>query len=164
MSSISLSPSRSWVGSALLVAGTAIGAGMLGLPVALAQANFSGACLAILLVWAFMFASGLLLAWAFCERPACQSLSALCKSVLPSWLQRLTSALFIFLYGLLLVAYAVGGPPLLGGLLSLSGPVALVACSLCIGAVLIWWLSGPLERLESSNRTLMGILLICFVL
>lgn len=95
--------------TALLVTGTAIGAGMLALPVATAQGGFWPACLIYFLCWVFSACTGLLLLEACMWLPKDTNLVSLSshllggKGKLASWL------LYLFLFYSLTIAYIAGG-------------------------------------------------------
>jgi tyrosine-specific transport protein len=129
--------------AALLIAGTAIGAGMLALPVLTAQAGFWPAMLLFALCAGLMACTGLLTIDA-CERvPGRPNLLSLAGATLGRSGRWITWIVYLGLFYSLLVAYqAAAGdifagmsqtPPLTGRLLLAAG--ALVAVNLGTGAV-----------------------------
>jgi tyrosine-specific transport protein len=98
----------------LMVAGTTVGAGMLGIPLLTAKAGFWPALSITICVWAFMVVTGLLLLEVTLKMPQGANLLSLSGRYLGSKGKWLAGALFLFLYYSLLVAYFAGGAPLLG--------------------------------------------------
>lgn len=97
----------------LMIAGTTIGAGMLGIPLATAQAGFFPAVVVTIAVWAFMAATGLLMAEVSLNMPEGSNILSISQKFLGRKGKYFAGALFIFLYYCLLVAYSAGGTPLL---------------------------------------------------
>lgn len=108
--------SRTLRGS-LLITGTSIGAGMLGIPMVTAGAGFGFAALLSVLVWAFMALTGLLLLEAALSLKDGANFISISRKYLGRWGSYVTAFLFIFLYFFLMIAYIAGGGPLLGGIL-----------------------------------------------
>lgn len=96
-----------------LVAGTAIGAGMLGIPLLTAKAGFLPACFITILVWGFMLCTGLLFLEATLWMPAGSNLLSLSQKFFGKQGRSFAGLLFVFLYYCLLVAYFAAGAPLL---------------------------------------------------
>ena len=100
-----------WEGAAL-VAGTAIGGGMLAIPLYTFQGGFAQACIASLIAWACLTATGL----AFCRVLSVSPDQLSFLSLVGRWLgqrwQPVTSLVFMGLIWLLLVAYCAGGAAL----------------------------------------------------
>ena len=101
--------------AALLIAGTSIGGGMLAIPLVTAKCGFLGALFITLFVWAFMTATGLLLLEATLNLPEGANFLSIAEHYLGKWGQRITGALFLFLYYFLMVAYVAAGGMLLHG-------------------------------------------------
>lgn len=97
----------------LLIAGTTIGAGMLGIPLVTSGAGFYPAVLITTLVWLFMVVSGLYLLEATISRPQGSSFLSLSEFYLGKKGRAITGFLFLFLYYFLMVAYFAAGAPLL---------------------------------------------------
>jgi tyrosine-specific transport protein len=105
----------------LMVFGTTVGAGMLGIPLMTAQGGFGAAFLATLLVWVFMAITGLLLLEVALRMPRGSNFITLSSELLGKKSKWITIFLYLFLYYALMVAYFSGGSPLLGmGLSSLG--------------------------------------------
>ncbi len=97
------------VSGSLLIAGTAIGAGMLGIPLITAECGFWPASIITFLVYVFMTITGLLLlrATLWIEGPV--SFLSLSKHFLGKGGEVATGIMFAFLYYCLMVAYFAGG-------------------------------------------------------
>ncbi len=120
--SLPLSSSFSWgrfFNGSLMVFGTTVGAGMLGIPLMTAQGGFGPALGATLLVWLFMMITGLLLLEVTFHMPKGANFITLSSQLLGRKGKWITIAFFLFLYYAFLVAYFSGGAPLLGECLSL---------------------------------------------
>lgn len=102
----------------LLIAGTTIGAGMLGIPVITSKCGFFPAFGITIIVWLFMLSTGLLFLeatlwmhhfWNWKET----NILSMTKKYLGSRFKILTGGTFIFLYYCLMIAYFAAGAPLL---------------------------------------------------
>ncbi len=97
------------VTGALLVAGTAIGAGMLALPVATAQGGFIPAVVLYVLCWLFMSITGLLLLEVCLFMPKDANLISMSYHLLGNKGKILSWVLYLFLFYSLNIAYVAGG-------------------------------------------------------
>ncbi len=97
-----------------LIAGTMIGAGMLGIPLVTAAAGFWPGCLITCLVWFFMFATGVIFLEVTCWLPDGHHVLSISSHFLGKWGKFVSGTMFIFLYYCLMIAYFVVGAPLLG--------------------------------------------------
>lgn len=93
----------------LLVAGTAIGAGMLALPVATAEGGFFPSLLMYLLCWFFMAATGLLMLEVSLWMPKDSNLVSMSSHLLGVKGKMLSWVLYLFLFYCLTIAYVAGG-------------------------------------------------------
>jgi len=98
----------SLLGGMLLIAGSCIGAGMLGLPIVTGVAGFFPSLVMILIVWLFMTSTGLLLvevnSWH--DRPV--NLLTMVSETLGKWGRAFSWILYLLLFYSLLVAYMSG--------------------------------------------------------
>lgn len=97
----------------LLVAGTTIGAGMLGIPLITSECGFFPACLITALVWLFMLLTGMLLLKSTLWMKGPVSFLSLSKRFLGRGGEVFTGVMFIFLYYSLMIAYFSAGSHLL---------------------------------------------------
>ena len=95
--------------AAILVAGTAIGAGMLALPVATSQGGFWPACAMYLLCGLFMAATGLLLLEICLWLPKDANLVTMARHLLGRKGKIVSWVLYLFLFYSLTIAYVAGG-------------------------------------------------------
>lgn len=120
-----------------MIAGTTIGAGMLGIPLVTAKYGFLVATAVTCAVWLFMLFTGLLLLEASIMLPEGANFLSISRKYLGKSGQWLTGFLFIFLYYFLMVAYIAAGGPLLGYFLTLVSGVSLTTfSSLALFAIL----------------------------
>lgn len=97
-----------------MIAGTAVGAGMLGIPLITAEIGFSSSAIMTLLVWMYMFITSLLLMEVSVSLKEKGGFVELAKAYLPPYGKNLITFLFLFLYGILLIAYVSAGSEILG--------------------------------------------------
>lgn len=110
------------ISGSLLICGTTIGAGMLGIPLVTAAAGFGPGLLATCLVWLFMLATGFLFLEATLWMSEGSNLLSMSYRLLGARGRALAGVFFVFLYYSLMIAYFSAGAPILGGALtSLSG-------------------------------------------
>lgn len=96
-------------GAVLLVAGTSIGAGMLGLPVMMAKLGFVYSVAVIFAIWALMCFSGLLVLEVNLWFKDDISYISMATRLLGSWGKWLTGGAFLLLLYALMVAYLMSG-------------------------------------------------------
>lgn len=101
----------------LLVGGTALGAGMLALPVVTAGAGLIPTWIVYLLCWVFSIATGLLLIEVGLWMPENSNFVSMANHLLGHWGKWVAWILYIFLFYTLTIAYVAGG----GGLVSQLG-------------------------------------------
>ena len=101
----------------LLVAGTTIGAGMLGIPLVTAQAGFFPALGITLCVWAFMLATGLLYLEATLWMHQGANILSMSYRFLGNGGRTVAGSIYLFLYYCLMIAYFAAGAPILIALL-----------------------------------------------
>src|SRR5579883_1758407 len=109
------------LGSVLLIVGTSIGAGMLGLPIATAQLGFTGSLILLFGCWFVMTAGALLLLEVNLWLPQNSNLISMAKATIGPIGQIIAWATFLLLLYSLLCAYIAGGSDLLHNLLLATG-------------------------------------------
>lgn len=119
--------------AALMIAGTAIGAGMLGIPLISAEIGFLPSALMTILVWMYMYITGILLMEASVSLKEKGGFIELAKKYLPPFAKHLVIGLFIFLYGILLIAYMSAGSEILGVKLGFSALMKILFPLLIMG-------------------------------
>jgi tyrosine-specific transport protein len=109
------------ISGTFIISGTMIGAGMLGIPLVTGVAGFFPGILVTLLVWGFMYATGIL----FLEVTLWMKDGSNVLSISNYFFGRggklFSGGMFIFLYYCLMVAYFAAGAPLLANAFSLFG-------------------------------------------
>ncbi|MBD5784388.1 aromatic amino acid transport family protein, partial [Francisella tularensis] len=70
------------IGAIAIIAGTAIGAGMLGIPFAVAAVGFNYAAAALFLVWIIMYATALLIIEANISQPLGTNMDSITHNIL----------------------------------------------------------------------------------
>lgn len=148
------------LGSALIVAGTTIGAGMLALPLATAALGFGLSCL-LLLVFALLAIKAAWVMVDHClalEGPA--SLDALGRQALGPFGRVLVALSMGFLYYALMAAYVSGSANLLAASLGLDPRLAALVASLAVAALIML----SMQVVDISNRLLFTIKMVALVL
>lgn len=129
------------LGATLLITGCCIGAGMIGLPVLSAMADFMPSTLAMLLCYFFATGTGLLILEATLWFDQKVNLISMAGFALGKAGKAITWTLFLFLFYCLFVAYMDGGGQLFSNMLStlFSYPVAreigIICCVTFVGLI-----------------------------
>ena len=114
-------PLRKLLSGSFLIAGTSVGAGMLGIPAVTIESGFAPGLLISALVWGFMLVTGLLLLEVTLKMPAGSNILSITKTHLGKTGSNIAGGMFAFLYYCLIVAYIAGGSPLFYGFFSSAG-------------------------------------------
>ncbi len=149
----------------LLVVGTAIGGGMLGIPLVTAGAGFLPAALVTLAVALFMLGTGFLFMEAALWLPDQANVFSITDRFLGPYGRGACCAMFLFLYSCLLVAYVAAGSALMGGFIA---AVFHIVLSPWMEIVLFGALFGLIIHLghhiiDRANRVLSVGMLLAFV-
>ncbi len=112
---------RKLLSASLLVTGTCVGAGMLGLPVVTGPSGLLPTIGVNLLAYLLMLFTGLLFLEVTLLFPDGANLMTISQSLLGRWGKWLAGISFLFLYLCFLIVYVSGGSPLLDRLLTLFG-------------------------------------------
>ncbi|ADY27176.1 Tryptophan/tyrosine permease (plasmid) [Deinococcus proteolyticus MRP] len=127
---------RTW-GSALIIAGTTIGAGMLAMPLTSAGMGFGLTTLALLSMWALSAYTALQFAEVYRHHSAREGLASLAGHYFgPAGKWTVTAILLLFMYAIS-AAYVNGGGGLLGGLLPLGSTASSVLYALLVAAAVL---------------------------
>lgn len=121
----------------LLIAGTMIGAGMLGLPLVTGVAGFLPGVIVSVIVWLFMYCTGRLFLEATLWMPDGSNVLSISGHFLGRYGRAISGAMFIFLYYCLMIAYFAAGAPLLADALGISATswVSFVVFGVVFGTV-----------------------------
>ncbi len=118
-----------FINSTLLIAGTTVGAGMLGIPLVCADAGFLPSTLILVAGYLFMLATGYLFLEVALKMPEGSNILSMAGRYLGKYGQIFSGAMFLFLYTCLMVAYFAALGPLLGGNFGLIA-AAIFGCAL----------------------------------
>lgn len=121
----------------LLIAGTTVGAGMLGIPLMTFQAGYYPALAITLLVWIFMFCTGHLFLEVTLWMPDGSNILSMARRFWGAKGEILAGLTFLFLYYCLMVAYYAAGAPILGAMLgpAFSGWFGYASYGLIFGGI-----------------------------
>ena len=109
------------ISGTFLIAGTMIGAGMLGIPLVTGASRFLPGILITILVWFFMYCTGLLFLEVTLWMKDGSNVLSMSQRFFGKWGRWLSGGMFVFLYYCLMVAYFAAGSPLLGDAFSHFG-------------------------------------------
>ena len=154
------------IGSALLIAGCCIGAGMLGLPITTGLVGFFPSIIILFAAWGFMFSTSKLLIEANSWFPKQEiNLITLAGKILGKSGQILVWGLFLMLFYSLLAAYFIKGGDILYSTLLISLPYASPATGTAILFIVsLVVLNCKLSILDRANYIFMIILFLSFCL
>ncbi|KAL1520448.1 hypothetical protein AB1Y20_022030 [Prymnesium parvum] len=161
-------PTGDLLGATALVAGTTIGAGIIALPAKTIGAGFAPSAAALVLAWAYMAASALLIAEVnvntLCalDKKAV-SIDSMAEETLGPAGAKLSGLAYVFIHYALLVAYMLQG----GSLLFELAPIAPLPAALAAPAFAAlaggFLLFSPQRVVERVNALLVGGVLLSFV-
>ncbi|BCD89937.1 amino acid transporter [Francisella halioticida] len=97
------------IGAVAIIAGTAVGAGMLGIPFAVAAVGFNYAVMALFLVWIIMYATALLIIEANISQPLGTDMDSIVSNILGKPGRVLNLVFYLLLLYSLLTAYIFMG-------------------------------------------------------
>jgi tyrosine-specific transport protein len=134
----------------LLIAGTTIGAGMLGIPLVTGSAGFWPAFWVTVGCWGFMAATGLLFLEVSLWMPPGSNILSMAERFFGRRGKWVAGVMFCYLYYCLMVAYFAAGAPLLGGFLGLQGTSSYVIFGLLFGGIVAF----GAKAIDRANITL----------
>lgn len=160
-----MSKGGSVLGGSLILAGTAIGGGMLALPVITAAGGFFPAIIIFILCWLFMTATGLLLLEVFLWKKEESNLVSMAQMTLGFPGKVVAWLLYLFLFYSLTVAYVSGGGALVSDVFEALKINPLHACISPLIFVLIFapFVAIGAKAVDGINRLLMVGLIISFL-
>ena len=144
-----------------LIAGTTIGAGMLGIPLLTAKAGFYPALFITSLVWLFMLGTGLALIEASLWMPSGSNVLTMTGRLLGNKSRFVAGSLFLFLYYCLMVAYIAGGAPIFASMthLPIPGPLASIVFAALFAAIVF----RGVRSIDRVNLILMLGLIVSYI-
>lgn len=144
------------VSGTMLIIGSTIGAGILGIPLLTARAGFWPAICITCLVWVFMVCTGLLYIESTLWMHQDANILSMTKRFLGRWGRLVSGAVYLFLYYCLLVAYFAVGAPIFGQFLQavLHLPFSQVGSCLAFGLVFAGIVVFGLKFIDRVNYVL----------
>jgi tyrosine-specific transport protein len=110
-----------FIGGILLIVGTAIGGGMLALPIATAETGFINSILLMFICWFVMTTSAFLVLEVNLWLPANTNIISMARILLGKWGETIAWISYLLLFYSVLAAYMAGGGDFLTGLLTSLG-------------------------------------------
>lgn len=159
-----LSRSRSAFGGAMIIAGTAVGAGMFSIPIVTAGVWFSGSVLLLVATWFCMFASGLMILESNLHYPAGANFHTMVKDLLGKHWNTLNGLSVAFVLYILTYAYISAGGSIITHTLADVFPIGHATSGLIFSllvAFIVWLSTRAVDRLTTL---LIGGMVITFVL
>ncbi len=145
----------------LLIAGTTIGAGMLGIPLVTAKTGFFPALGITLLVWLFMFATGLLYLEATLWMHEGANVLSMSRRFLGKSGRVFAGVVYLFLYYCLMVAYFAAGAPIFIAFLGLKlSTMGYLVYGLTFAGIVVF----GIKAVDRINYILMGAMVLAYFL
>ncbi|MDQ6228010.1 tryptophan permease, partial [Pseudomonas aeruginosa] len=155
-SSPAQTPSRrpSLLGGSMIIAGTAVGAGMFSLPIAMSGIWFGWSVAVFLLTWFCMLLSGMMILEANLNYPVGSSFSTITRDLLGQGWNVVNGLSIAFVLYILTYAYISGGGSIIGYTLSsglgvtLPEKLAGLLFALAV-ALVVWWSTRAVDRITT---------------
>lgn len=144
------------IGGILLIVGTAIGGGMLALPIATAEGGFTNSLILMFVCWFIMTASAFLVLEVNLWLPANTNIISMSRILLGRWGETVAWISYLLLFYSVLAAYMAGGGDFLSGLLlSLGFKIPSWIAILLFVAILSYVVYQGIHYVDYVNRGLM---------
>lgn len=159
-----LSRPASAFGGTMIIAGTAVGAGMFSIPIVTAGVWFSGSMLLLAATWFFMYASGLMILETNLHYPSGASFHTMVKDLLGKYWSLINGVSIAFVLYILTYAYISAGGSIITHTLEAILPVGQTLAGFLFAllvAVVVWLSTRAVDRLST---VLIGGMVITFVL
>ena len=155
---------RSALGGAMIIAGTAVGAGMLSTPMATAGIWFTGSILLLIYTWFCMYMSGLMIMETNLNYPLGTGFHTMVTDLLGKFWNSLNSISITFVLYILTYAYISGGSSIIVSSFPDSDIITQPIAGLVFAIVvtLIVWLST--KAVDRINTILIGGMVISFII
>lgn len=152
-------------GGAMIIAGTAVGAGMLSTPIATSGIWFTGSIVLLIYTWFCMFISGLMILEANVNYPIGTGFHTMVTDLLGKFWNSLNSISITFVLYILTYAYISGGSSIIANSFSsssvgVSQPIAGLIFALIVSFIV--WIST--KAVDRANTILIGGMVISFIL
>jgi tryptophan-specific transport protein len=152
------------LGGAMIIAGTAVGAGMFSIPIVTSGVWFSGSVALLIYTWACMLISGLMILEAALNYPTGASFHTMVKDLLGNGWNTLNSLSITFVLYILTYAYISAGGSIIShtleGIIGTSQTLAGLVFAVIV-AFIVWLSTRAVDRLSTI---LIGGMVITFVL
>lgn len=152
------------LGGAMIIAGTAVGAGMFSIPIVTSGVWFSGSVALLVYTWACMLISGLMILEATLNYPAGASFHTMVKDLLGKGWNTLNGLSITFVLYILTYAYISAGGSIIAhtleGIIGTSQTVAGLVFAIIV-AFIVWLSTRAVDRLSTI---LIGGMVITFVM
>lgn len=157
---------RKFISCSLIIAGTTIGAGMLGIPLDSYQAGFYPSTLTLFAGWLFMLITGYLFLEVSLIMPKGSNVLSISHKYIGRKGKYFSGGMFLFLYYCLLVAYFAAGAPLLGGFITKELGFSLSHIMTNVTFGVIFWLIVTLgvRWIDRANLLLITGVVISYIL
>nr|WP_228350968.1 MULTISPECIES: tryptophan permease [Limnobaculum] len=151
------------LGGAMIIAGTAVGAGMFSIPIVTSGVWFSGSTLMLVYTWFCMFMSGLMLLEANLNYPVGSSFHTMVKSLLGNIWNSINGLSVAFVLYILTYAYISAGGSIIShtltSVLDINQTMAGLLFAILV-AFIVWLSTKAVDRI---NTILIGGMVITFV-
>nr|WP_314263854.1 tryptophan permease [uncultured Moellerella sp.] len=152
------------LGGAMIIAGTAVGAGMFSIPIVTSGIWFTGSVVLLIYTWVCMYFSGLMILESNMNYPAGASFHTMVKDLLGSTWNNINGISITFVLYILTYAYISAGSSIislnLAEVLPVSQPIAGLVFALLV-AFIVWISTGAVDRLSTI---LIGGMVITFIM
>lgn len=150
-------------GGAMIISGTAVGAGMFSIPIVTSGVWFSGSILMLIYTWFCMFFSGLMLLEVNLNYPAGSSFHTMVKDLLGKTWNTINGLSVAFVLYILTYAYISAGGSIISHTLTSIFAINQTISGLCFAVLIafIVWLST--KAVDRINTILIGGMVISFV-
>lgn len=154
------------LGGALLIAGTTIGVGMLGLPVATGPGGFFPSMLIYLICWAFMLCTGFLLIEICSWMPNDSNLISMASKLLGRPGKIICWFVYLFLFETIMIAHVTGGGSIVSEIFSSEiSPIASMILYVILFSPVVYLGTRMVDRLNivMFSGVLISYLLFIFI-
>lgn len=153
------------IGAVAIIAGTAVGAGMLGIPFAVAAVGFKYAVILLFVVWAIMFATAMLFVEASSSQPIGTDLDSISHNILGKFGRLLNLIFYILLLYSLITAYIfMGGHLFQTYIFSFFGITSTAASAIIFCAIFGSVIYMGIRTVFRVNEIFLSLKIIAFVM
>ncbi|MFB6434743.1 MAG: aromatic amino acid transporter [Candidatus Malihini olakiniferum] len=158
------SRSRSAFGGAMIIAGTALGAGIFSIPIITAGVWFSGSVLLLVATWFCMYASGLMILETNLHYPAGASFHTMVKDLLGKQWNTINGLSISFVFYILIYSYISAIGSIITYSLAESFPIGQVISGFLFSLLVACIVQLSMRSVESISTILIWSMIITFIL